>query len=98
MNEKPTDLVAAWLTAHQKVFGSEPVQFTRREGTLVVQFETPKCFIEILVWDFGCFDIHVLNKSTGAYDYTVGGYFDGVAGLTERLDTFLAWFTSRNAS
>lgn len=94
MNEKPTDIVAAWLTAHQGAFGSEPIQLLQREGTLAAQFETPKCFIEILAWNHGSLDLIVLNKSTNAYDYSVCGRFDGAAELTQRLDTFLNWFSS----
>jgi hypothetical protein len=98
MNEeppKPTDYVAAWITAHRNEIGGTQQKFAWREEysrAFCTEFETRKYLIQFCAWDHACcLDILTLNKATGETDYIVAGECEGVTGLTQRLDAFLHW-------
>ena len=108
MNEdqtKPSDYVAAWITAHRNELGGTQQKFAWREAysrMFCAEFETPEHLIQFCAWDNACcLDILTLNKATKETDYMVAGECDGAAGLAQRLDTFLQWLNvnepNRNA-
>jgi hypothetical protein len=93
--KKPTDYVAAWVTTHREAIGGEQRKFAWREEysrEFCAEFETEKYLIQLCAWDHACcLDIQVLNKATNKDEYSVAGDSNGVAGLLERLETFLHW-------
>jgi len=98
MNEdqiKPSDYVAAWVTAHRSELGGTQQKFAWREEysrMFCAEFETPMYLIQFCAWDHACcLDIIALNKATTHEDYLVAGECAGVTGLSARLDAFLQW-------
>ena len=98
MNEEPpkaTDYVAEWIDLHRNEIGGTQIKLFRQEQygrTLCAEFETIQHLIQFSAWDHAsCLDILALNKATEADAYNVAGECNGIAGLTQRLDTFLLW-------